>query len=282
MRFVLLALLAANIVFFAWARWIDVPAPSPVTSARDASLPPLQLEPAALAGAPSAASAGTSSPSSMPPAPAAAAPLAPAASAAANSSGGASGPATGSAQPAPGALPPAAAATNTGTAAAAAGRCRTLGPFDDVNLANTVADRLRTRGFSPRDRSAETANPNVYWVYIGELTSEAQRRAIQTLNAAGIHDAASMTQPEQSDRVSVGVFADQAHAVRRAEQVRSLGFKPTLGVRQRTVTAHWVDFELKGGEPEPAAADLIGPSNRAGIGLAPPKMADCPGSTGGG
>ena len=46
------------------------------------------------------------------------------------------------------------------------------------------------------------------------------------LNAAGIKDAAPMTSPEQSDRVSVGVFADQAHAVRRAEQVRRWDSSP--------------------------------------------------------
>ncbi len=139
-----------------------------------------------------------------------------------------------------------------------------------------VADRLRSRGFSPRDRSADTSNPNVYWVYIGELTAEAQHRAIQTLSAAGIHDAAPMTQPEQSDRLSVGVFADQAHAVRRAEQVRTLGFKPTLGLRQRNVTTHWLDFEVKSSESDPQPADLIGAAPRPAMGLGPVKLADCP------
>ena len=161
-------------------------------------------------------------------------------------------------------------------------RCRSLGPFDDVNAANAAADRLRTRGMNPHDRSADTVNPNVYWVYIGELTVEMQRRAIQTLNNAGIHDAVAMTQPEQSDRVSVGVFADQAHAVRRAEQVRTLGLKPTLGMRQRTVTAHWIDFELKPAEMDPSLADLTGPVVRSGIGLGPVKFTDCPAGAGNG
>jgi hypothetical protein len=183
-----------------------------------------------------------------------------------------------------GAVAPAgSSAGSTATAAASSStRCRSLGPFDDLNVANAAADRLRSRGFNPHDRSIETSNPNVYWVYIGELTTEMQRRAIQTLSTAGIHDAVSMTQPEQSDRVSVGVFADQAHAVRRAEQVRALGFKPTLGMRQRTVTAHWVDFELKASDAEPSALDLTGPSNRAAIGLGPPKVSDCPPAAGSG
>lgn len=246
MRAAFLALVAINIVFFAWAQWIDVPARLPAAADRDAGIPPLQLE---LQG-----NAASSSPS-----------------------GGAAGASPGAAATAPtGSSTSVTAATNTTAESAPSTRCRSLGPFDDANAANAAADRLRTRGMNPHDRSADTVNPNVYWVYIGELTVEMQRRAIQTLNSAGIHDAVSMTQPEQSDRVSVGVFADQAHAVRRAEQVRALGLKPTLGMRQRTVTAHWIDFELKPAEMEPSLTELTGPVVRSGIGLGPVKFSDCP------
>lgn len=251
MRFLFLALVVANIAFFAWAHWIDVPATVPVAVSRDASIPPLQLGDRPSAATGTSAAGATSA---APPAPSA------------------------------GAISGAAAAPTSVAAsvplAASGARCRTLGPFEDLNTANVVADRLRSRGFSPRDRSADTANPNVYWVYIGELTAEMQRRAIQTLNSAGIRDAAPMTQPEQSDRLSVGVFADQAHAVRRAEQVRALGLKPTLGLRQRNVTAHWLDIDVKPSDSEPSAAELLGVAPRPSIGLGPVKMIDCPAGSG--
>jgi hypothetical protein len=237
-RFVFLALIVVNLAFFGWAHWIDTPPKAPSAADREASIPPLQLVPRPQ---PPAASSG------------------PAASAAPVASGA-----------------PAAATASGATAAAAPTRCRSLGPFEDGNAANAAAEHLRARGWDPRDRSAESTNPNVYWVYIGELTSESQRRAIQTLNAAGIHDAAVMTQPEQSDRVSVGVFADQAHAVRRAEQVRALGLKPTLGMRQRTMTAHWLDFDLKLNEADPQPADLLSAPAHAAYSLGPVKIADCP------
>jgi cell division septation protein DedD len=251
-----LALVAVNIVFFAWAQWIDVPARPPAAADRDAGIPPLQLE---LKG-----NAASASPQGG----AAAVAASPAASSAPQGSASSAGPGS--------------AAPNITAESTPSTRCRSLGPFDDVNAANAAVDRLRTRGMNPHDRSADTVNPNVYWVYIGELTVEMQRRAIQTLNSAGIHDAVSMTQPEQSDRVSVGVFADQAHAVRRAEQVRALGLKPTLGMRQHTVTAHWIDFELKPAEMEPSLSELTGPVVRTGIGLGPVKFADCPASGGNG
>lgn len=242
MRFAVLSLLVINLVFFGWAHWIDTPAKVPASAEQNPSIPPLQLAPRSQTPAASAGPAMNSA-----------------------TAAGASA-STGSAAPA-----------STATAAAAGpGRCRSLGPFEDASAANSAAERLRAHGWNPRDRSAESTNPNVYWVYIGELTADMQRRAIAQLNAAGIKDAAPMTSPEQSDRVSVGVFADQAHAVRRAEQVRALGLKPTLGMRQRTVNAHWLDFDSKG-DADPLPVDLLGaPAIRGINSLGPVKIADCP------
>ena len=139
-------------------------------------------------------------------------------------------------------LPPASAASPT--------RCRSIGPFAETGEVAAATDSMRTHGWQPRDRSVDSSVADGYWVYIPELTSAAQRVVLARLNAAGIHDAASMTQPEQSDRVSVGFFSDQTHAVRRAEQVRALGFKPVLDLHQRTVSVHWLDVDLKASDPD--------------------------------
>jgi hypothetical protein len=262
-RLLLLFLLGLNMAFFAWARWIDVP--PPVTGTVREPIPPLEL-----AGVPSAPAANAAAPSTTAPPSAAAAPSVPV-----------QGSPAGTAAPASGTAPATVAAVTAtlpaaGSASAAGPRCRSVGPFEDLNAANVVADRLRSRGFAPRPRSADSSNPNVYWVYIGELTTDAQRRAIQALSAAGIHDAVSMTAPEQSDRVSVGVFADQAHAVKRAEQVRALGFKPTLGMRQRNLTLRWLDFDVGATDAEPSAAQLIGVTPKPAPGVGPVKVVDCP------
>lgn len=265
MRLVFLFLIVVNLAFFGWARWIDTPPKVPIEVDRDASIPPLQLVPRA----DQSATPGTGTSVAGPPvagSPAAASPAAASPSVASESS----------VAPKSAAI---AAAIASVTPGAAPLRCRSLGPFEDGSAARAAAARLRERGWTPHERSAETSNPNIYWVYIGELTADMQRRAIATLNSAGIHDAAPMTQPEQSDRISVGVFTDQAHAVRRAEQVRALGLRPTLGMRQRIVNAHWLDFDIKATDADPAPAELLGTPVRATIGIGPVKIADCPASS---
>jgi hypothetical protein len=153
-------------------------------------------------------------------------------------------------------------------------RCRSLGPFADSTAATAASDLMRTRGWQPRDRSVDTSAPDGYWVYIGQLTAAAQKNVLARLNAAGIHDAASMTQPEQSDRVSVGYFSDQSHAVRRAEQVRALGLKPVLDIHERSVPVHWLDVDLKTSDP-----DLQPKLFQTGSSL---QVTDCPAKAGGG
>jgi hypothetical protein len=261
MRFIVLALLGVNVAFFCWARWIDTPPKPAVVAEPDPSVPPLQLVPEAKA-ATSPPAPGSQAAASAP------APPTPRAATAATSSASLAAAAN-----------TAVDASTVAASTSSAERCRSIGPFEDAGASTAAADKLKAHGFTPRDRTVETANPNVYWVYIGELTTDAQRRAIQTLGAAGIKDAAAMTQPEQSDRVSVGVFADQAHAVKRAEQVRALGFKPTLGIRQRTVNAHWLDFDLKSTDADPQPAELLGPTVRTTIGLGPIKVAGCSAGT---
>jgi hypothetical protein len=96
------------------------------------------------------------------------------------------------------------------------------------------------------------------------------------LGAAGIHDAVAVTEPEQNDRVSVGFFADQAHAVRRAEQVRALGFKPILDVHQRSANQDWIDFTLKADEPEPSVADVLATDPAGAASGAAPQLLPCP------
>jgi hypothetical protein len=184
-------LLALNVVFFGWSRWVDRPHDAAVAGTSSPTVPALEL-------------------TQLP-----AKPAAPAASPEAST------------------------------------HCRSIGPFADAAAAAGTLDALRSHGLQPRSRTVETMAPDGYWVYVEDLKDAAARRkVISTLSANGIHDAAAMA--DETERVSVGVFADQRHAVHRAEQVQELGFKPVLSVHQRTISSAWLDVDLKPNEADPA------------------------------
>jgi hypothetical protein len=213
MRILVLALLVANLAFFAWSRWIDQAGEAGSAGPAAGAVPVLELA---------------------------------------------------------GATAPTAAASSP----AATMRCRSIGPFVDAAAAAAAENTLHTRGARTHQRSVSSSVPDGYWVYIGEIgDAAARRRVIARLNQAGIHDAAPTGSAETADRVSIGLFNDQTHAVRRAEQVRQLGFKPVLDLHQRTISSYWVDVELKALDPDPQPAQLEAdaPSGQPRL-----DIADCP------
>ena len=153
--------------------------------------------------------------------------------------------------------------------------CRSIGPFVDAAAAAPTADALRARGLLPRPRSVDTTTPDGYWVYVEDLKDAAARRkVISTLNANGIKDAAAMA--DEAERVSVGVFADQRHAVHRAEQVQELGFKPVLSLHQKTISVDWLDVELKPNDADPTAIATGPTMSPKAAGPEPVRVVDCP------
>jgi hypothetical protein len=151
-------------------------------------------------------------------------------------------------------------------------RCRSIGPFADTTAAGIAIETLHSHGLQARARNVESSVPDGYWVYVENLKDVAARRkVIATLNAAGMKDAAAM---DEAERVSVGVFSDQRHAVHRAEQVQELGFKPTLSVHQKLTSTPWLDMDIKASDPDPSPDNLgIVTGRQSGES---PKVIDCP------
>ncbi len=182
--------------------------------------------------------------------------------------------------PAPEKSVPTLALASRATSSVAAGqRCRTLGPFANQAAAQGAAAALRQRGIVTRDRTVERSVEDGYWVYISDLGSAAdQQSALARLEKGGIQDASLMTGAEDAGRISVGIFSEQARAVRRAEQVRILGFKPILDLHQRVQRAFWLDMELHRDQPEPPVTTVESAGGDASVGTTGRVIAfsDCP------
>jgi len=190
MRAAFFLLLLVNLMFFAWARWVDVPR---TEVAAPSDVPQLRL----------------------------------------------------------------AAATDAPGATLETAECFTLGPFADDPSTATAVGVLAGAGFRPQQRLVDADVADGYWVYVPALRdAAARRRALTTLRGAGVRDAAVVTVPDQSERVSAGVFTDQSRAELRAAQVRFAGLDAVVEARQRHVSEHWLDFHVPQGETVPSLSDF--------------------------
>jgi hypothetical protein len=163
---------------------------------------------------------------------------------------------------------PAARPPPAGPKTPAGERCRSLGPFADAANATRVAGLLHARALAPSERDVDVSVSDGYTVFIEQPgDAAAMHRALARLSGAGISDARAASGPDGHSRITFGVFPDQPHAVRRAEQARALGFKPVLDLHQSTVTTHWLDLQLQPNQPEPPVERLLAGEGADGHGV---------------
>jgi len=198
-------LLAVNLVYLAWAGWVDTPEPAPPAKQSE-PLPRLVL-----------VSEG-----------------------AAQSEGNGTAAATPSVVQTSAAL----AATAT-AAPDARGRCVSVGPFNELAQAARGAALLRERGFNPQQRAEQGEMWDGFWVYVGELGSAAdEAKVMKTLEHAGISDAHAMPVSQSGRRVSVGLFSERDRAEKRAQAVKRLGYAAQITERRQAGTVYWVDLDV--------------------------------------
>lgn len=208
MRIVVFVLIGLNLLYLAWAGWIDTPASVPPPAAKADPLPQLVLASESLPHSATAATASTASSSAGEPSSALTQPV-------------------------------------TSMPAADAARCVSIGPFNDLAQAARGAALLRERGFDPKQRAEQGETWEGYWVSVGGLRTAAdERKLMKALGGAGIRDARVMPNEPGGRRVSVGLFSERERADRRAEAVKKLGYSAEVSERTQPGTVYWVDMDV--------------------------------------
>ena len=150
-------------------------------------------------------------------------------------------------------------------AIAAASRCVTIGPFNDLAGGARAAAALHTQGFSSEQRAAAGETWDGYWVYVGDVPDEATATKImRTLDRGGFKDAHLMPDAGEGLRVSVGLFTERDRADRRAKAVERLGLKTEVTDRKEPGTVYWIDLMLKPSDGSVPMQDLIGEAGGPG------------------
>jgi len=206
-------LLAANLLFLAWAQWIDGPRDA---GAHDAlsHLPRLQLIEEKEAPKPSAANAKPAPPPLVPVVAEKVALQIP------------------SSPPVP--------------------RCTSVGPFNDIAHAARAAGLLTQRGFKLQQRAEEGETIEGYWVFVGGLSSDQDvNEVVAQLEGNGFTDAHVMKDFSTNRRISVGMFSTRERADKRAAAIKAIGLSPEVGERKFPGTVYWVDVALASADDKP-------------------------------
>jgi hypothetical protein len=246
MKNLVLLLLLANLVFFAWNHWVAEPPANGATQFRQSELGPkldLVEEPS---GRPAAETAAEPEPPADEPGPAdeTASEAAPTAEA----------PDTDFPEDDP--IPPARARQETPPAAAPAAACLSVGPLSTEESGEEILARVRGLGGTAELRSATEEVFLGHWVQIRNIPSrEEANRQVAELQEAGFEDAYPMPEDDGERTISLGLFSDEERAERLREQAAELGLAPEVVPQSRETTTWWVDVRL---DPAQDADDFAG------------------------
>ena len=233
----------ANLLFLAWAQWIDGPRDA---GAHDAlsHLPRLQLIEEQQPPKPSASN-------SEPPPPA----LAPASPVAAEK------------------------VSLQIPSLPQAPRCTSIGPFNDIAHAARAAGLLTQRGFKLKQRAEEGETIEGYWVFVGGLTSDEDvNDVVARLEKNGFTDAHVMKNFSTNRRISVGMFSTRDRADKRAAAVKAMGLAPEVGERKFPGTIYWVDVALASADDQPIPLYLFADIGNTRVQMLPCAVTLTPGT----
>ena len=121
-------------------------------------------------------------------------------------------------------------------------RCVSVGPFEELAQASAAQAALREAGFAPSQRVVDGEVWVGYWVYLpGIATRDEASEILGQLHANDISDSYIVPGGEESQTISLGVFSEISRAGSIREQVRELGYDPTVADRSRSATLYWID-----------------------------------------
>jgi hypothetical protein len=123
-------------------------------------------------------------------------------------------------------------------------RCYTLGPFEEIKAAESLLVRIQNAGFEASRRAITEHQPARYWVYLPSVGSQSGALKIaKELASKGIKDNYVITENENKNAISLGLFSKHAGARRRYQKIQALGYQPKMEVRFRDKTIYWLDYD---------------------------------------
>jgi hypothetical protein len=130
--------------------------------------------------------------------------------------------------------------------------CYTLGPLLSEKAIRKLESSVGGMGYEVQTRAIEQQEISGYWVFLPPYDSRAKALEIAAeLARKGIKDYYVVTDKENRNAISLGLFSDKGRANRRMAYIRTLGYSPRKLVRYRDRTYYWLDYTESSDQPLP-------------------------------
>ena len=138
--------------------------------------------------------------------------------------------------------------------------CATVGPFEQLEMAQVARERLQALGSPASVREIGGQIRSGFWVYLPPYSSRDEAKRVEDeLRGKNVSDLFIVTGSEQRNAISLGLFSTPERADQRAAEIGRLGYTPRVAERFRDATVYWVDFREQQDDPlEPERIGVMG------------------------
>ncbi len=128
--------------------------------------------------------------------------------------------------------------------------CYTLGPLENEDDISALSAWFNAQGSQATLRSDERREVTSTWVFLPPLESrEAADARVREMQAANIDDIYVIPRGDMANAISLGLYSQKDTLQRRVSQLEGRGFAPSVLPRYRTATASWFDVTTSAAQP---------------------------------
>lgn len=140
---------------------------------------------------------------------------------------------------------------------AAAGFCFRVGPLSSLQQAVDLGQELEGFAAHVRQRRELRQERQYFWVYLEPTESRPQaEQLLAELRRKGIEDILLVRKGEMENAVSLGLFRNQDSVNRRLNELARQGYQPVVVPRYRDLEAYWLDLRFRD-PPDAGAIELL-------------------------
>jgi hypothetical protein len=135
--------------------------------------------------------------------------------------------------------------TTPAPAADAGFSCFTYGPLPEERQAVWLSDWFRSRRAEVRSRATEDPSRQLFWVYLAPRESlQSALAVVEDLRKRGVRDYRLISKGDLGNAVSLGLFSSQEAVNTRLQELKEKGFQPVVVPYSNVQRFHWVDVRV--------------------------------------
>lgn len=127
--------------------------------------------------------------------------------------------------------------------------CYSIGPLKEDTQVAAIRTWLVAMGGDPVLRVDERSELDRYWVYFPPYTTREEAvQIVERMRSQGIEDVIAVSSGDMENAISLGVFSQRSSLERRLQELRALGYEPSIMPRYSSEKAFWLDVRFEQGE----------------------------------